>query len=1070
MKYETSVMMNRNNDDVDLGLSLGSTNHRVRTTLNNSSGAGVNANSEVDIAFAASDPLSELVWSPHKGLSLKCADPSLADKNPFVTWNLGPSNKVFPPSQRFRSRGTEDEKAIDKGNSTILPATIDMDKVGHGTTVAISPKNIPDPVCNASHGHHEDKSGDEVREGARNHNDEHLRDNGENLRSPENVQNPEIFKSGKNIAGHGILTNETSDYIANMETASSKRNAKVEDVAAGSSQIFGLSVAMASESHAAKSSDSLLSPLSNLQPPKEQDNEVTSDPGEENKMKMHHSIGMHPLVKLDSSDENDLYHLAAKQACSSSDERLPRDKYLPLESAPKNSMIVLNQSKSKEKALSDGDDNGKLSNFEEDSQESVESCNSAGFFPRGKRRCNYEKDFSGGRKKMKNQFQGSSGSTSMIRHGNSFMNWISSMVKCIPNSSQKQAPSLVLHLANPNDVHDKSHPGILISKKENDSPSQPMGFQTIFQSLYCPRVTIPDTSVSKESHCLEESKQLVVADDIFLENPPITWHRDTDNSCKKILASNAEVNLCQSRNLVGQYRQPWNFTAVNAYGQDACKRNSAVNKPSSSPACSRENAGMSSSDSLHKLLYKTANSTSPSFPLEGKGIGNMSNESGSIPSLWITRFSTKTTRLENCNQATDRDFERSTVCTRVSPLTKVNADFPNAQKSPKAWVNSPVDQVDFGAKEMQSFASNSEASLEFKSISKFDPILPSQCKSSEAMASVFAQRLDALRHITPSNFKCSSTFPSATCFICGGRGHDMLDCPDVTETELDDLVRSASPFYRLEKSPPLCLRCFQLDHWAVTCPMRSTSRHHQSETNASFASHDTVGRKQRCAGKEKCSSYLGAKEAHPPVFIDQRACRYGNPNMHSFSSNRLWSVRESTGERTSSNEGQNNNNTSNSEENDLKGIHDLPLCTSVSMKNADAQIEMFDVVKKLRISRVDILRWMNSNVSLSHLNGFFLRLRLGKWGASLGGTRYYVACITESTGAQREKLDKSSKNSVFVDISGIQSFVGSQYVSNHEFLEEEIRAWWCRIVESGGKIPSLDELKSKFEERVNLGV
>lgn len=29
-----------------------------------------------------------------------------------------------------------------------------------------------------------------------------------------------------------------------------------------------------------------------------------------------------------------------------------------------------------------------------------------------------------------------------------------------------------------------------------------------------------------------------------------------------------------------------------------------------------------------------------------------------------------------------------------------------------------------------------------------------------------------------------------------------------------------------------------------------------------------------------------------------------------------------------------------------------------------------------------------------HLDGFFLRLRLGKWEEGLGGTGYYVACIT----------------------------------------------------------------------------
>lgn len=37
---------------------------------------------------------------------------------------------------------------------------------------------------------------------------------------------------------------------------------------------------------------------------------------------------------------------------------------------------------------------------------------------------------------------------------------------------------------------------------------------------------------------------------------------------------------------------------------------------------------------------------------------------------------------------------------------------------------------------------------------------------------------------------------------------------------------------------------------------------------------------------------------------------------------------------------------------------------------------------------------MNSQMSLSHLDGYFLRLRLGKWEEGLGGTGYYVACIT----------------------------------------------------------------------------
>lgn len=40
------------------------------------------------------------------------------------------------------------------------------------------------------------------------------------------------------------------------------------------------------------------------------------------------------------------------------------------------------------------------------------------------------------------------------------------------------------------------------------------------------------------------------------------------------------------------------------------------------------------------------------------------------------------------------------------------------------------------------------------------------------------------------------------------------------------------------------------------------------------------------------------------------------------------------------------------------------------------------------------LRWMNSGVPWSRLNGFFVRLRLGKPEAGLEGNSYYVACLT----------------------------------------------------------------------------
>lgn len=105
-------MTNINDDDIDLGLALGCTTTRnVHTKLKDAVGAGVNASSTVDMAFAESDPLSELVWSPRKGLSLKCAESSLADKKPFRLWNVGPTTLITAPSQSNRFKGTYDENA-----------------------------------------------------------------------------------------------------------------------------------------------------------------------------------------------------------------------------------------------------------------------------------------------------------------------------------------------------------------------------------------------------------------------------------------------------------------------------------------------------------------------------------------------------------------------------------------------------------------------------------------------------------------------------------------------------------------------------------------------------------------------------------------------------------------------------------------------------------------------------------------------------------------------------------------------------------------------------------------------
>ncbi|XP_019180446.1 PREDICTED: uncharacterized protein LOC109175609 isoform X5 [Ipomoea nil] len=162
---------------------------------------------------------------------------------------------------------------------------------------------------------------------------------------------------------------------------------------------------------------------------------------------------------------------------------------------------------------------------------------------------------------------------------------------------------------------------------------------------------------------------------------------------------------------------------------------------------------------------------------------------------------------------------------------------------------------------------------------------------------------------------------------------------------------------------------------------------------------------------------------------------------------------------------------SNPGENVLKGTGTgvLPLSTFGSKETASVPKGAFDAIRRLRLSRGDILKWLDSNAPLSHLDGFFLRLRMGKWEGALGGTGYYIARISGITGSQQEYSAKDAKKCISVSICGITCSVGSQYVSNHDFLEDELMAWWCKTSESGGQVPSEDELRLKVEQKMKLG-
>uniref|UniRef100_A0A0A9E8C3 Plus3 domain-containing protein n=1 Tax=Arundo donax TaxID=35708 RepID=A0A0A9E8C3_ARUDO len=91
----------------------------------------------------------------------------------------------------------------------------------------------------------------------------------------------------------------------------------------------------------------------------------------------------------------------------------------------------------------------------------------------------------------------------------------------------------------------------------------------------------------------------------------------------------------------------------------------------------------------------------------------------------------------------------------------------------------------------------------------------------------------------------------------------------------------------------------------------------------------------------------------------------------------------------------------------------------------DESSVVFGALHMLRLSRSDIIRWLRSPIKHTTLDGFFVRLRFGKWEEALGGTGYHVARLNGA-------LDW---NRLSVTIRNSTCQVDSRFVSNHDFHE-----------------------------------
>ncbi|VVB07217.1 unnamed protein product [Arabis nemorensis] len=861
---------------------MGDGDEKSKDLLGRSS--STSANAEARMKFGSVDALSELVWSPRNGLSLRCADFSSQGKP-----------KLLSPN--FFDIGQKANMAVLHSNSTSI------EEAGFRVDVQLRNEDEVNQACS--------------------------------VRSNE-MNRPLSGVGGsvedvKHEREERVETNDDDDIgseEADKRVGSSKRSLDSPRAIEGKTGIEQLRL---------ESSGSQEEPSNR------------GDKEEEDKM------NNRVLDRLESTDENDFATLAvaaSKEAlvvCEGKGEGLAENETDAEMAGPSGSYRRRAKEKGKGKALSDGNFDG---DDNDESFGSVESCNSAGLLSRGKKRPGFEQGLILGSKRLKTLGEECLGSTSKLKQDSSFMNWISNMTKGIWNGNEADNhPFVALNTTSEangqaNAVADQQQLSPCCLKENSGCRNTNTGFQSFFQSIYCPRKR---SQVASEMDFPNDTNAAALQELPWIpEQCPIT----------------KEDHLSSSGKEIGPVAEP----IPDGFNQTSQTFSSENKHEEKEPNMSLLSLSKSKPDEEEKACGEA----------DGKVSQRLTNRNSGLESLWISRFSSRSSFPQK------KDLHERITNEAAKEANDSASDVAKTRDSQKMLTDNNVI---------------------IPSVSKLDgsdspnPILPIvsslRIESSEAMASMFGRRLEALKQIMPSGSLAENRQTDLICFYCGKKGHRLRDCLEVTDIELRDLVHNLSARNGREEASSLCIRCFQLSHWAATCP------------NAPPYSSGAEDK----AMKHAIASTSGTK---------------------------------------------------------------LPLSDFTTKQVTYVPKAVFNAVQLLRITRTDVIKWMNTKKSVSGLEGFFLRLRLGKWEEGIGGTGYHVARIDGAKEGQSSR-GHSENSSISVKVGGMTCFVESQFISNHDFLEEELKAWWRSAGKiagrsgGGGDIPTEEELDRKIELRKMLG-
>ncbi|KAF9619143.1 hypothetical protein IFM89_005157 [Coptis chinensis] len=1059
----------------ELGLSLDPANvcTQPERQTGTGAGAGANANSRDEMVFLKTTPVSELVWSPHKGLSLKCADCSLSDKK---TFSLG---MVLSPPRCITVREAKDTYPVAEENINISQIVCHLDSQVSGRVTMIGSPSITKsfmPICQTTNHVRDLGSGREMKDSTNkdehsilNMNNEHNQSDQKGKRICRNIdiQATEISRSTTKVIScnpekdsiPGLKSEGTDDFsstkvneekvISERVNAESGKGARSSPSQSGHSHTTGINSEYKHEELA-------------LVVQEEGTRKITAA-----------SSNLH-LEKGDSTSENDIKPLKGKYACfevgimshlgddkSHNEGIFPEGEVAFIEAFPNKSRMPLYQTRDKEKVLSSVNVHAGILKDEDDSNDSAESCNSTGLILAGKRPWSFDQRLLIENKRVKRQNHENPHSASVQRHGSSFMNWISNMVKGSSKSDIEGTTSLDLTRRLSHHEHD------LVTLPEKNQQSGSTGFGTLFKALYCPTISLPDREISNSDHHVGEgSKEHEVANKTCDNSGiPINCGEETDRLCKETATSTENQIIC------GDTEGPSSLPSENIYIiREDHKISTVENKNLTSLPCDTGNQGQVSSTSISRndleSPVKDRETLKLGFSDPNKSNAVM-NRSHPLGSLWITRFSPKLFGLilnsSQGEQNVGPAIDGPTDCIRnLSPSRDCVISVKDQDSCEDRHEPSSENHWEVANKELQNYVVStprSSGSIKVKDHTdqKFKSMIsalqPSQrFKDSEAMASVFARRLDAIRHIIPSEVEGSASHPTETCNFCGIKGHKLQECSDITKSELEVLLEKNDDGG--EESSCFCIRCFQLDHWAIACP-NSLKKRRRSDGSYSLLDFSNFGKLLHTSKSDKVmvcectvavtvsdskkprvdTEFRASADLHEKVkdvmildgsFPDSNLAKKDLPRSKFSEGNSLKNTSRAfilNGKPT---------RTSSSTENVSREYQITAFCNFVSRQIPAIPRGTFAAIMKLRLSRTDIFKWMRSPVSLSPLEGYFTRLRLRKWEKEVGSTGYYVARIN---GVLREKPFGCSKVPLSVKIGGFKCLVESRFVSNHDFLE-----------------------------------